>query len=77
MDGLGEEPRLMRVQYMNLVVQRARTHQDGNDLARDYAPDIEDGEPYEKERTRRRLPGFSALASRPWESWAPYDEELS
>ena len=50
MDGFGEEPRLMRVQYQNLVVRRARRHEDGKTTTIDPASNIEDGERYEKLR---------------------------
>jgi hypothetical protein len=60
MDGLGKESRLMRVQYLNLVVQRARRHEKG--IAGDYGPTIEDDEPYEKlrEAGRARCTGQEA-----------------
>jgi hypothetical protein len=38
----------MRVQYLNLVVQRARRHE--KTMAGDYGPTIEDDELYEKVR---------------------------
>jgi hypothetical protein len=48
MDGLGKESRLMRVQYLNLTIQRVRRHE--KSMSGDYGPTIEDDEPYEKLR---------------------------
>jgi hypothetical protein len=50
----------MRVQYLNLVVQRARRHQ--KTMAGDYGPTIEEDEPYEKLREvgRARCTGQQA-----------------
>ena len=47
MDELKKKPRLMRVQYLTLEVQRARRHEDGNSMARGRGPGIEDDERYE------------------------------
>ena len=47
MDGLGKGPPLMRVQYLTLVVQRTRRHEDGNSIARDRSLGIEDDDRYE------------------------------
>jgi hypothetical protein len=59
MDDLRKEPRLMRVQYLDLVVQRARTHQDGRSMAGDSPSKNEDDEGYgklgEEGRAKRRL----------------------
>lgn len=38
----------MRVQYLNLTIQRARRHE--KSMSGDYGPTIEDDEPYEKLR---------------------------
>jgi hypothetical protein len=59
----------MRVQYLNLVVQRARRHE--KSMARDYGPTIEDDELYEKLREagsvhRARSSAESWQAERPW-----------
>lgn len=50
----------MRVQYLNLTVQRARRHV--KSMGRDYGPTIEDGELYEKLRevARARRTGQEA-----------------
>jgi hypothetical protein len=37
----------MRVQYLNLGVQRTRSHEDGNSMAGGRGPGIEDYERYE------------------------------
>jgi hypothetical protein len=81
MDGLRKEPRLMRVQYLNLVVQRARIHEDRISMAGEHAPKIEDDERYGKLRVewraRRRLRRSPTWAARPQASEASEDEELS
>ena len=60
MDGLGKESPLVRVQYLNLAVQRARRHK--KSVAGDYGPTIEEDEPYEKlrEAGRARCTGQEA-----------------
>ena len=47
MDELKKKPRLMRVQYLTLVVRRARRHEDGSSMARGRGPGIEDDGRYE------------------------------
>jgi hypothetical protein len=67
MDGLGKESRLMRVQYLNLAVQRARRHE--KSMAGDYGPTIEDDLLYAKlrevGRARKRLRGSPTQGARP------------
>jgi len=69
----------MRVQYLNLAVQRARRHE--KSMAGDYGPTIEDDGPYEKlreaGRARRRLRGSSTKAARPRASEAPEEPSQS
>jgi hypothetical protein len=75
MDGLGKESRLMRVQYLNLTVQRARRHV--KSMAGDYGPTIEDDKPYEKlrevgraRRTRQEAqPRVGGLKDQQIQSW--------
>ena len=43
----------MRVQYLTLVVQRTRRHEDGNSMASGRGPGIEDDERYGKLRDEK------------------------
>jgi hypothetical protein len=67
----------MRVQYLNLVVHRARIHEDGRSMAGDQGPKIEDDKRYgklrEERRARRKLRRSPTRAARPQVSEAPGD----
>ena len=65
----------MKVQYLNLVVERARRHEDEKSMARDYGPNIKDDDLYEElrevGRARRRLQGSPTLPAWTQASEAP------
>lgn len=73
MDGLGKGSPLMRVQYLNLTVRRARRH--AKSMAGDYGPNTEKDETYEKlhevGRARKRLRGSPTRTARTQASGAP------
>ena len=69
MDGLGKEPRLVRVQYLNLVGRRARRYEGGKNAA------VTAVRTSRKSRARRRPQASPTQAVRPQASGAPEYEK--
>jgi hypothetical protein len=63
----------MRVQYLNLVVRRARRHE--KCMARDYDPAIEDDELYEKLREASPVHRAGSSAES-WQAERPIDSNF-